>query len=660
VHRNNRVRKNAAMASKTELVPKNAVHIPGKVREDQKDYNDQNPLLTVRIRTKLTLIVSSIIIISLMITTSLGLYFYRRSLSIQAEDENISMSAIVAKQVDNKLIELINSANLLFQLGSTPELGGNALVDGFFANDSQLVYVGVPGTQWQYSSRYWFHDNRIFNESVILNGILSARRDDFEKARSGETVIVNISPLIPNLENPVLAIAVPFLLGIDQEYLVILTDISETLGESVRLQRGSSTIIVNPAGEILAASETSRVFRGDDIAGTTVFEKIYTEGIDYGQMNYSEVTDDERRDYIGFYRLIKNFNLGVITTTLAKDIFRNVQKIILLNVYFGLAILSLSMLGVYFFARSISLPIKELWFATQMIKSKQWSEAITEPKTGDEVGFLARNFNAMIPDLRATDDLLENTKRFVNEDVAKMIYEDRLPRTATTKDVTVLFSDVRNFTQLSEAMEDPQVVLRNLTEYFDSMVPCIRNTKGMVDKFIGDAIMAVWGSMTESLQNNAESAINGALLMRKALIKFNLNRNKNDHLRPPYRFGCGLHSGPVTVGILGSFYKQEWAHIGSTVNIASRIEQANKELGTDILFSSETASRVEGVFHTMPMARIKPKGLETPIQIYTVLGRLDDETRPKNLRDLQKRLGLRSRQFTGDMKHGAKVQIVSG
>ena len=642
-----------------ESTPNNAAEIPGKERGDQKNYSEQDSLLTIRIRTKLTLIVSSIIIITLLITTSLGLYFYRRSLSIRAEDENISMSAIIAKQVDNKLIELINSANLLFQLGSTPELGGSALVDGFFANDSQLIYVGIPETQWQYSSRYWFHDNRIFNESVILDGILSARRDDFEKARNGETVIVNVSPLIPNLENPVLAIAVPFLLGIEQEYLVVLTDIGETLSESVRLQRGSSTIIVNPAGEILAASETSRVFRGDDIAGTTLYEKIYTEGIDFGQMNYYEMVEDERRDYIGFYRLIKNFNLGVITTTPAKDIFRSVQRIILLNLYFGLAILSISLMGVFFFARSISLPIKELWFATQMIKNKQWSEAITEPKTRDEVGILARNFNAMIPDLRATDDLLENTKRFINEDVAKMIYENRLPHTATTKDVTVLFSDVRNFTRMSEAMEDPQIVLRNLSEYFDAMVPCIRNTQGMVDKFIGDAIMAVWGSMAESLENNAESAINGALQMRKALTEFNRNRDKNDRLRPPYRFGCGLHSGPVTVGILGGFQKQEWAHIGSTVNIASRIEQANKELGTDILISPETASRIEGVFHIIAMAEIKPKGLETPIQIYSVLGRLDDESRPKNLKELQKRLGLESRQFTGNRKHDEKRQVVS-
>jgi adenylate cyclase len=627
-------------------------------RPSRRIHSGHDPELKVRLSTKLILIVSSIIVVSLATTTLMGLYFFRRSLSIQSEDSNISMSAVVAKQAENELLKIINSANLLFQVGSAAG-AGSALVDDFFANDTQLIYVGIPGTPLQYSSRDWFRNNRIFEEKVILAGILEARRDDLEKARGGETVVVNASPLIPNLESPVLAIAVPFLLGARQEALVILADIGNTLVESVRLQQGNSTIIVNPAGEILAVAETSRLFRGENISSTAAFEKIYTDGLDFGQIEYSETRDGVFRDYIGFYRLIRNFNLGVITTTLKADVFRDVQKIILLNVYFGLAILSISILGVFFFARSISIPVNELWLATRKIKAKQWQGAILKPRTRDEVGVLTRNFNAMVPALRATDDLLENTKVFVNEDVATMIFENRLPRTATTRDVTVFFSDVRDFTSMSEGMGDPQVVLKNLSEYFDAMVPCVRNTGGTVDKFIGDAVMAVWGSMGEPLENNAESAINGALMMRDAIIGFNRTRLKGDRMRPPFQIGCGLHSGPATVGIMGSSHKQEWAHMGPTVNLASRIEGVNKELGTDILISPETAARVSGIFHLQPMVKIHPKGVEKPVQIYTVLGRLDDNSRPRSLEELRKRLGREAYNSIGTESHGAKYKIVT-
>ena len=239
-----------------------------------------------------------------------------------------------------------------------------------------------------------------------------------------------------------------------------------------------------------------------------------------------------------------------------------------------------------------------------------------------------------------------------------MIDNDTLPDHAETKDVTVFFSDVRGFTAMSEAMGDPQIVLDNLSEYFRAMVPCVEETRGTVDKFIGDAVMAVWGSMRD-LENNAESAVNGSLMMRTALRNFNAGRGTVS--RPFFQIGCGLNSGPATVGIMGDpMTKMEWAHMGDTVNLASRIEALNKPMGTDILISQSTADKTEGVFDLVPMNRIKVKGKSEPQQIYAVLGRLDDDSRPRTLTEMRAMVGITGgfAQVSESEEHEVKYEIL--
>jgi adenylate cyclase len=294
-----------------------------------------------------------------------------------------------------------------------------------------------------------------------------------------------------------------------------------------------------------------------------------------------------------------------------------------------------------------------------MIKAQNYSAISVKPKSSDEVGQLTRNFMEMIPHLQARERLREKTEAFINKQVAAMIDGDTLPDHAETKDVTVFFSDVRGFTGMSEKMGDPQVVLDNLSEYFSAMVPCVEATQGTVDKFIGDAVMAVWGSM-QDLKNNAENAVNGALMMRDALIRFNAGRG--GVTRPFFQIGCGLNSGPATVGIMGEpFTKMEWAHMGDTVNLASRIEALNKPMGTDILISQNTADKVRGIFHLVPMNKIKVKGKTEPQQIYAVLGRMDDDSRPKTLKEMRVMVGIKGNfnKVTVSEEHEVKYEILN-
>ena len=225
--------------------------------------------------------------------------------------------------------------------------------------------------------------------------------------------------------------------------------------------------------------------------------------------------------------------------------------------------------------------------------------------------------------------------KFVNKSIAELVINREVKIGGERKEVAVFFSDIRSFTQISESLE-PEEVVEFLNQYITRMVSCINRTKGVVDKYIGDAIMAIWGAPVSS-GDDAFNAVNAALLMRDQLIEFNSDRGTEK--KPAIKIGCGIHYGPVLAGQIGSEEKMEYTVIGDTVNLASRIESLNKAFGTDILVSEETAERVKDRFRMVPMRKITVKGKSEPLQIYAVLGRLANINSPKTLDDLRRLIG---------------------
>jgi adenylate cyclase len=186
-----------------------------------------------------------------------------------------------------------------------------------------------------------------------------------------------------------------------------------------------------------------------------------------------------------------------------------------------------------------------------------------------------------------------------------------------------------------------------LNQYITRMVSCINRTKGVVDKYIGDAIMAIWGAPISS-GDDPFNAVNAALLMREQLVEFNSDRGTEK--KPRIRIGCGIHYGPVLAGQIGSEEKMEYTVIGDTVNLASRIESLNKAFGTDILVSEEKAARVGDGFRMIPMQKITVKGKSEPLQIYAVLGRYANSETPKSIDELRVLLGTDDEYGTGEVK----------
>ncbi len=230
---------------------------------------------------------------------------------------------------------------------------------------------------------------------------------------------------------------------------------------------------------------------------------------------------------------------------------------------------------------------------------------------------------------------LRNTlSRYFSPDLAEEILRDpeRFYSMAggTSRTVTVLFSDVRGFTTLSETLPPKQLLLQ-LNQYLERMVEVIFGNRGSIDKFIGDAIMAVWGRIGKvqdeaALKEEAVNAVTTALRMRGALA--DLNRQWLAEGLQELQAGIGIHQGDAVVGNIGSTTRMEFTVIGDSVNTASRLEGTTKEYGVDLIISDSVHARVKDRFICRSADLVKVKGKTVPVGLYTVIHEAEHGTPP--------------------------------
>ena len=200
------------------------------------------------------------------------------------------------------------------------------------------------------------------------------------------------------------------------------------------------------------------------------------------------------------------------------------------------------------------------------------------------------------------------------EVVARLIAQPELLRLGgEMREVTLMFTDLANFTTLSEQQSAEQTV-EVLTAYFNAMTPLVHSTGGTVDKFIGDAVMAFWGAPLDD-DRHAENAVRAAIAMQQAMVR--LSADLQARGLPAIHMRIGLHSGCVVVGNVGSDSRFSYTAIGDVVNLAARLEGANKAFGTRILLSAATAAQLPVELALRPLDDVIVKGKSEPIRVYT-------------------------------------------
>ncbi|WP_133470703.1 adenylate/guanylate cyclase domain-containing protein [Paraglaciecola marina] len=201
---------------------------------------------------------------------------------------------------------------------------------------------------------------------------------------------------------------------------------------------------------------------------------------------------------------------------------------------------------------------------------------------------------------------------------------------ADEDELAILFSDIRGFTGLSENMT-PQELMNFLNSYFLRMNDPIHQNSGFIDKFIGDAVMALFDRPAGTNTDKAQDAIRAALGLREAIILYNEHRANCDY--PAVNIGIGVHFGPVIIGTVGSEDRMDTTVIGDAVNIAFRLEALAPKYFTDIVVSAETLKQADadGVFKYRLLDWVRVKGRQTPIEIYEVIDHQADEVKQLKL-----------------------------
>jgi adenylate cyclase len=233
----------------------------------------------------------------------------------------------------------------------------------------------------------------------------------------------------------------------------------------------------------------------------------------------------------------------------------------------------------------------------------------------DVSGRLSAALNDMAAGLQERDHVKEVFGRYIATQVSDKLLKGEVNLGGEVRRVTILFSDIRNFTGMSEAMA-PQQVVAFLNDYFSEMVDAVFENGGVLDKFMGDGLMAVFGSVGDETDHQRR-AVQTALRMKALLAKINGVRAMSGVA--PIAIGIGIHTDEVIVGNIGSRKRLEYTVVGDGVNTTSRLQTLNKEFGTTILVSETTHEAIADEFECRQMPEAHLRGKTKNLQFYEVI-----------------------------------------
>lgn len=609
-------------------------------QEPPKNHGEDFKASRITIRVKLLAIVSAIVVVSMGLVIGLATSLFRNYTVSLIQEYNLSLARLTGLQVGLRVKELSNkSSEFSDKKDIRPSKGSDskktsppAYISGFFSTHPKILAWGKyeQGESALVFNPRFLRDLRK-EEDEIRSLWVSISKEEKEKLFASEFESTRLENISSKFGFSTVLFIEKDRVGKGQGFFLISP---QDLWESARsaLQTELFAIwVVDSKGRLIAHTEESETVSAKDYSKNPLVQFLLRNPADNG----SQTSIFEGKETLGSFQQLEDGNLAVVSSIEADKAFEAVYKIRRQNFYILISVLSLAFLVVFLFSRTLTVPLINLLSATRQIERGNYKVGI-KPVTRDEVGVLTNSFLKMAHGLEEREKIKDTFGKFVNKEIAERALAGDMPLGGVTKDVTVFFSDLRNFTGMSEKLK-PSEVVDFLNAYFTEMVECIYLTEGIVDKFIGDAIMAHWGALYTD-ENDARNAINSALLMRNALMEF--NRIGNEIGRPQARFGCGINTGPVVVGQIGSEKKLEFTVIGDAVNLASRIEYLTKEFGTDILVSETSYEKVKDhyKFETLPPVWIR--GKEKPQQLYAVLGWLEDPDCPKNLKELRKVCGI--------------------
>ncbi|MCL2243882.1 MAG: HAMP domain-containing protein [Treponema sp.] len=601
-----------------------------------KKQKKQDNVSAIRfsIGAKLVIIITILVLVSLGAITFLVSYLVREDLQVTAEENNFEVNRRTSFETEYSLSNVHSNCLVLMQIinaaGADSGLAGQA-ADFFFERNGQIAALQFPSLDRP--------DNLLINRRFLLNNeideylidyFFEINNDTLQRASGGETIILNAAP---HFSVHLLALFYPVQSGGVVSILFSPDNLNDSFSSGI-----NQSYLINGDGDILIHPDYELVMAGANFANRYFIRAIRESPVRNKQDLY---IDDGIQYFVAYSKL--NTGASIAITSIEYDkVFEGIAATTRRNMYLTAAVLSLSILFIWFFSQTISVALKSLARAALNIEGGVF-EVNLKPKGHDEISFLTSSFQKM-------SSALGVFGRFTNREIAIKAMRGEIKPGGLPKHATIFFSDIRGFTEKSEnftksfGKDASDKIVHWLNEYFTQMVDCVEKTNGVVDKFIGDAVMAHWGTAYSagSPAKDAFNCVKAALMMRKALYYLNQKRKPGDAGDPPISIGAGINTGIVTAGQLGSDLRMEYTVIGDPVNLASRIEALNKPLGTDILISEDTWNLIKDHFITEEMPPVTVKGKEKPVRLFAVVNHVAVTLGPKTLAEVREMLGIKA------------------
>jgi len=408
---------------------------------------------------------------------------------------------------------------------------------------------------------------------------------------------------------------------------LLLRRLEDMLGQQ-RLGESGLAFLFNDADRIVAHPEMGRLMdempeRGDDLPQISA---IKLPGLESAIRSWRQdgraqqfFEDATGRTFVAAFHRIEtagsaNIRLAVIAPLdeFFSRIIAERRTLFSVTIAFVIAMLPL----VFGLGSMLARSLRDLARQTDEIQRFELADHPRINSVVDEIDELGRSVFTM----RA---VVRSFASFIPRPIVRQLIESgtALKLGGTRREITVLFTDVENFTAKTEKA-DPSDVMIHTSRYFAALSDTIMRHHGTVDKFIGDAVMAFWNAPADDPDHVVHACRAVLECVRR---NEELNRMFEREHWPPYRTRFGLHVGEAVVGNIGSTDRMNYTALGATINLAARLEGLNKNYGTQVLVSEAIKARAEHVFAFRSIGEIKPKGFAEAVAIYALVGERDGE-----------------------------------
>lgn len=583
--------------------------------------------MRIPISTKLISVTILILVAATGTITYISSAYFEKRSSEQVDIANLESATGKAKEIENIITSMIDktklSASILLQ-GATTNPEALLNFDANFEKDRNFISLEVlkiegsaltsviSRQKQEVVKKYNLHPNyfqtvRAWQKFPIVN----VRQGSFEIANgsyiNGPAMFTVGIPLIRDDQGQITHIAIA---NID------LAILQKPFAEpSERAQ-----YIIDRNGDVLAHKVEAYAIRKQAMVKNPIIEKALTQKSPQFQTKFVDPSD--KKTYFGA-AVKTSVGATLISQTSEESILEVSREVRRRAIFVAGSAISLAIFFIFLFSMTLTGPIEKLASLIKLVSKGNFDvNAREQVKSHDEVGDLAQAFDEMTEGLKERDIVKNLFSKFHGSSVTEDLINKDIGLGGMKKEVVVFFSDIRGFTAFSEK-RPPEEVVGMLNEYFGVMVSVINKYGGVVDKFIGDAIMAVWGAPKET-EYDAMNAVRACIEMRKGLEELNHKRMARGDV--PIAIGMGLHTGYAISGTIGSDERMEYTVIGNTVNTASRIEASTKAFGADLLITDEVLAKVGDNFNVIYAGAAEVKGRSDAIKMYKVRGYKDQTT----------------------------------